>query len=320
MSRLPSLLSPALSAALIAFPATLSGQAGVVVQQHFTSNMAKLASADLQQTVAILGTDRAKTVTTGKAKVLIISSDASGTDITRLDQDQTIRLNDKKKTYTVQSLAEERAILEQQQQQVAQSAPEAKEKEDVRLYAEVNEARRTGEKQVINGFSTEQMLIKITVLAENTKTQEKAVTFHITADLWIDPSQAEAAKVSQAFYTARAKALGIDPVMANNPYAKWLENIAAEMKKISGYPIRTTITFEGVADTAAVKEQKKDDTPPTSIGGALGGMFGRKKSAPAPASPNGGPVLFTMMTEVLSISNKAPDASAFEIPAGYVKK
>jgi hypothetical protein len=172
---------------------------------------------------------------------------------------------------------------------------------------------------VINGFSTEEARIRITVFAENTKTKEKGVTFHITADMWFDPSQAEAGRVSQAFYMARVKALGIDPSMAGNPYAKWLDNVNVEMAKMTGYPIRTTITFEGVADTTTAKP-KGDDAPPTSIGGALGGMFGKKKSAPAPASPNGGPVMFTSTTEVLSISTRAPAASEFEIPAGYVKK
>ena len=79
----------AISAALVAFPVTLAAQAGVVVEQHTTFNIARLTSGDLQQTVSILGTDRAKTVTTGKSKVLIMSVDAGGTEITRLDQDQT---------------------------------------------------------------------------------------------------------------------------------------------------------------------------------------------------------------------------------------
>ncbi len=320
MPRLTSLLPRVISAALVALPMTLAAQAGMVVQQHTTFNIAKLSSADLQQTMSILGTDRSKTVTTGKTKVLIISADASGTEINRFDQDQVIRLNDKKKSYTVESLAEARAVLAKQQEDVAKSAAEAKEKDDVRVYAVLDEARRTGQKQVINGFATEQALIKITVYAENTKTREKGVTFHITADMWFDPSQGEAARISQAFYVARVKALGIDPVMATNPYAKWLENVNLEMAKISGYPIRTTITFEGVVDTATAKAKKDDAAPPTSIGGALGGMFAKKKSEPAPSSPNGGPVVFTLMTEVLAISTNAPAASEFEIPAGYVKK
>jgi hypothetical protein len=319
MSSAFARFAPLVGAVLLALPVGIGAQSGIVVQQHTTFNVAKITNADLQQTMSILGTDRSKTVTTGKTKVLFISSDASGTEITRLDQDQTIRINDKKKTYTVRSLAEERADLAKQQQEAAKSA-DVKEKDDVRYYAVLDEARRTGKKEVINGFSTEQAMIRITVYAENTKTKEKAVTFHITADLWFDPSQAEAARVSQAFATAHVKALGIDPLMASNPYARWLDNVHVEMAKMSGYPIRSTITFEGVADTSSAA--KKDDAPPpTSIGGAvMGGLFGKKKSEPPPASPNGGPVVFTATTEVLAISTKAPAASEFEVPAGYVKK
>ena len=320
MSRSATLLFSAV--ALIGAPALLTAQAGLVVQQHTTFKIAGITSADLQQTTSILGTDRAKTVTTGKIKVLIISKDAGGSDITRLDQDQIIKLNEKKRSYTVESLAEVRQALAKQQLEVAKQA-DAQEQGDTRYYAVVDEAKRTGEKQVINGFSTQQALIKITVFAENTKTKEKSVAFHITADMWFDPSQVEAARVSQAFAMAQVKALGIDPTMAANPYAKWLTNVSAEMGRIGGYPIRTTITFEGPTPPAGAEakpEAKQADNPPTSIGGALGSMFGKKKSEPAKASPNGGMIVFTSSTEVLSLSTKAPAASEFEIPAGYVKK
>ncbi len=321
MSRSVSLLASAFLATLIGTPALLTAQAGLVVQQHSTFKVAGITSADLQQTTSILGSDRAKTVTTGKIKVLIISKDASGSDITRLDQDQILKLNEKKRTYTVESLADVREALAKQQREMAKQA-DAQEKDDTRYYAVVDEAKRTGEKQVINGFSTEQALIKITVFAENTKTKEKSVAFHITADMWFDPSQVEAARVSQAFAMAQVKALGIDPTMATNPYAKWLTNVSAEMGRIGGYPIRNTITFEGPPKPAGADkpDEQQADKPPTSIGGALSGMFGKKKSEPAKASPNGGMVLFTSSIEVLSISSKAPAASEFEVPAGYTRK
>ena len=49
--------------AILATPIVAAAQSGVVVQQHTTFNVAKLSSGDLQQTMSILGTDRAKTVT-----------------------------------------------------------------------------------------------------------------------------------------------------------------------------------------------------------------------------------------------------------------
>jgi len=305
--------------AILATPIVAAAQSGVVVQQHTTFNVAKLSSGDLQQTMSILGADRAKTATVGKTKILIISVDASGTEITRLDQDQIIRLDDKKKTYTVKSLADMRADLLKQQKDVQKSA-ESEEKDGTRSYAVVDEARRTGEKQVINGFSTEQLLVKISIYSENTKTGVKTVTNHLTADIWFDPSLAEAARVTAAYRAAQQKAFGVDPTMAANPYAKWLSNVDGEMARISGYPIRSTITYEGVAAPAAPAEAKAEDKPPTSIGGAIGGMFGKKKSDPPPVGPYGGPILFTASTEVSKISTTTPAATEFEIPVGYVKK
>ncbi|MES1259996.1 MAG: hypothetical protein ABUL71_05320, partial [Gemmatimonadota bacterium] len=242
-------------------------------------------------------------------------------EITRLDQDQVIRVDDKKKTYSVKSLADVRADLLKQQKDVEKSA-ESQEKDGTRYYAVVDEAKRTGEKQVINGFSTEQALIKLTIWAENTKTGEKTVSNHLTADIWFDPSLGEAARATAAFRAAQQKALGVEPTMAANPYAKWLSNVDVEMAKISGYPIRATMTFEGVAPPADAKPAaKSDDAPPTTVGGAIvGGLFGKKKSEPPPVGPYGGPILFTAMTEVLKISTTAPAATEFEIPAGYVKK
>lgn len=321
MSRSIASIVGLITAAALALPVAAPAQGGLVVQQHTTFNVAKLSSADLQQTTSILGADRAKTVTTGKTKVLIISVDAGGTEITRLDQDQVIRVDDKKKSYTVKSLADMRADLLKQQKDVGKSA-ESQEKDGMRYYAVVDEAKRTGEKLTINGFSTEQVLIKISIWAENTKTGEKTVSNHLTADIWYDPSLAEASRMIAAYRAAQQKALGVEPTMAANPYAKWLTNVDVELMKISGYPIRSTMTFETVAAPADAKPAAKaDEAPPTSVGGAIvGGLFGKKKSEPPPVGPYGGPILFTAMTEVLKISTTVPGASEFEIPAGYVKK
>jgi hypothetical protein len=319
MPRCTAFFTGAITAAILAAPVGAVAQAGLVVQQHTTFNVAKLSSADLQQTMSILGADRARTVTTGKTKILIISVDASGTEITRLDRDSIIRLDDKKKTYTIKSLADTRAELLKQQKDVEKSA-ESQEKDGTRSYAVVDEARRTGEKQVINGFSTEQLLVKLTIYNEDTKTGVKTVTNHLTADVWFDPSLAEAARVMAAYRAAQQKALGVEPTMAANPYARWLSNVDGEMARISGYPIRSTITYEGVAAPAAPAEAKAEDKPPTSIGGAIGGMFGKKKSDPPPVGPYGGPILFTASTEVLKLVTTPPAPTEFEIPAGYVKK
>lgn len=319
MSHSRCLSGVTLATAIALAPSPASAQAGIVVQQRTTFNVAHVSNADLQQTISILGTDRAKTVTVGKIKVLILSVNAGGTEITRLDQDQVIKLNDKKKQYEIRSLAEMRADLAKQQQDAEKSATDAQEKDDMRYYAVVDEARRTGEHKAINGFNTEQVSIKLTVMGENTKTKQTSPFMHVIADLWVDPSQREAAHVSMAFAVAQQQALGLEPTMATNPYAKWLKDVNVEMAKLEGYPIRSTMTFEAEVDSATAAANKENKPSGGNPMGALGGLLGKKKEAP-PAGGSGRPVLFTSTTEVLSISTTPPAASEFEIPAGYVKK
>jgi hypothetical protein len=317
MQRFIRTTSRALAAAIvIAGPAVLTAQPGIVVQQKTTLNVSRITSGDLQQTISILGADRAKTVTTGKMKVLILSVDAGGTEITRLDQDQVIKLDDKKKKFEIKSLAEMRAEFAKKQQDAEKQAAEAREDEDVRYYVVVDEARRTGERKAINGFNTEQVAVKITVMGEDKKTKKTAPYMYLIGDFWVDPSQAEAARVSSAFAKAQVQALGVTPAMASNPYAKWLKDVESEMSKIEGYPILSTLTFEIAADSTAAAENK--EARPNPLGG-LGGLMGRKKEEPAKTG-SGRPVVFTATTEVLSISKTAPAASEFEIPAGYTKK
>ena len=314
-------MSRAILATILAVaPAALSAQAGVVVQQKTSFNVAHVSNADLQQTISILGTDKAKTVTTGKVKILIISSNADGTEITRLDQDQVIKVNDKKKEYEIKPLAEVREELAKQQKNAEKSATDAQEKDNMRYYAVVDESKRTGKHETINGFNTDEFSIKITIMAENTKTKQTSPYMHLIADLWVDPSQKEAAKVLAAYAQARAKALGMDPTMASNPYAKWLTNVQGEMAKIEGYPIRSVMTFEAEADSAAMASNQQNK-PSNPLGG-LGGLLGKKKDPPpaAAGSGSGRPVLFTSTSEVLAISTTPPAASEFEIPAGYKKK
>jgi hypothetical protein len=317
MQRIIRTTGRALGAAfLITAPASLAAQAGIVVQQKTTFNVARVTNADLQQTISILGTDRSKTVTTGKVKVVIMSVDASGSEIIRLDKDQVVKLDDKKKKFEIMSLAEKRAELAKQQKDAARQAAEAQEKDDMRYSVVVEEARRTGERKTINGFNTEQFSVKITVMGEDTKTKKTAPYMYLIGDIWIDPSQAEAARISAGFARAQLTALGIDPTMATNPYAKWLKDVESEMTKIEGYPIMTTLTFEVAVDSAAAAENR--EAKPNPLGG-LGGLMGRKKEEPAKTG-SGRPVVFTATTEVLSISKTVPAASEFEIPTGYTKK
>lgn len=312
---------------LLVAPALLAAQGGLTVTQKNTFSMGRLGSGDLQQTVLYDGAQKQKTVTEGRVKFLIVGRDASGTDLIRLDQGQVYRINDKKKQYQAQSLAETRAEIEKAQREMASAQPSAASDEDVRLWVETKGFQRTGEKKQVNGFSTERGVLEMVVMGENRETGEKAPVFYLTSDVWVDPSQKEAARVTNEFYRAYAKELGVDPRSRNTPFTKWLGEMYKAMDEIEGYPILSTVKIEvESAEEADGEARPSANAAADQVGAAVGGLmkrFGKKKeepaaaAAPAPAAAPGRSVVFTSTTEVLSITNSRPDAGEFEVPAGY---
>ena len=304
-----------------------AGQAqdGLAVTQKQTFNIAKIGGGDLKQTVMIRGSDRQKIVTEGKAKVLLFSKDVSGTQVVRLDQGKIYTSEGKKAQYRSQSIAEMRADMEKAQKDAQRAAAEnPPESGEARMYVVTDGIQKTGQSKTINGFNTQQQVLKMTVMAENTQTKEKAPVFYLTADMWIDPSQKQAHRNTMAFHSAYVSQLGMDPRnMPNNPYGKWVGDLYKQMAGIEGYPILTNIVMEAAGESQGNTAQQNDETPASAanqVGAALGGLMRRatkpKQEQPAnPAATPGRPVLFSSTTEVQSISTSAPAATEFEVPA-----
>lgn len=321
---------PVVAAVMLALLAAAPAwaQSGLVVQQHTSFEIARVSSGDLTQTVHLSGTQQLKTVTQGRAKMLLFSQDASGTEIVRLDQDKFYSLDDKKRSYKVQSMAEVRARLEKSQHDMEQAAAAmttAADTSQVRLYVINNGVQRTGERKTINGFQTEQSVLRMTVMGEDKKTGEKAPLFVLTADLWLDASQHQAVRANEAFYQAYIQHLGIDPRTVLNPYGRWVSDLQAESAKLQGYPILSTYTLEAAEDPKSAGAQGQSapsaSGAPASagdaVGKALGGLMRRAQNKKDDAPTSARPVLFRTTTEVKSISTTAPAAAEFEVPAGY---
>jgi len=322
--------STPLAVATVALLAATPGvaQNGLVVQQHTTYEIARIASGDLNEIVHLSGAQQSKTVTQGRSKFLLFSRDASGTEIVRLDQGKLYSLDDKKKSYKVQSFDELRAQMEKTQKEAEKAnAQQVRDTSSVRLYVTSEGVKKTGEKKTINGFQTEQAVLSMTVMAEDRKTGEKSPLFVLTGDFWLDPSQHQAMRANQAFAEAYVKQLGLDPKMAANPYARWIGELQKESGKLEGYPILTTITMEsaesaqsggGAQGQNAQAASGTPTSPGDAVGKALGGLMRRAKDSKKEDSPSSGrPVLFRSTTEVKSISTAAPAASEFEVPEGY---
>lgn len=324
MQRLRIPILSAAAALILATPALASAQAGLVVEQKSTYNIARIGNADLKQKVMFHGNDRQKTVTEGRMRFLVFSRDAGGTEIVRLDQGQIHRLDDRRRQYQTNSIADLRVEFEKAQKDAEAAAPESRQQDDVRLWVEAEPARRTGERKTINGFSTEQVIFQATVMGEDTRTGEKSPVFHLIADAWIDPSQAQAAQVSRGFMDAYMAQLGVDPRIPGNPYGPWIRDLFTEIAKVDGLAIVAHMVLEAEPEADGAEgrgERAADNTDP--VGAAVGAMMrrvARPQEQPTNPAATGRPLLFSMSNEVLSISAAAPAASEFEIPGGYRKR
>jgi hypothetical protein len=297
----------------------------VVTQKH-TFNIAKIGGGDMTQTLMIHGADRQKSVTEGRAKFLVFNRDVSGTEIIRLDQGKVYTSEGKKAQYKTRSIAEMRAEMEKAQKDAEKAAADSRrESEDVRLYVVNEGVKKTGQTRTINGFNTQHQVLKMTVMAENTRTREKGPMFHLTADMWVDPSQKQAARTSAAFSNAYIAQLGLDPRTASNPYGKWIKDMYKEMSGIDGYPILTNMVMEAAGEAqgqggTAQQGEQATSNPADAAAAAVGSLLKRAskpKQEPAanPAATPGRTLLFSATTEVQSISTSAPAASEFEVTA-----
>jgi hypothetical protein len=271
-----------------------------------------------------------------------------------LDEEKIYDLDTKKKSYKVTTFAELRREMEEarkkaeeearkeqaearsggnEKSEPAQRDPNAKE-------AEVDfDVKNTGEKKEINGFSTTQSIMTITV-REKGKTLQQSGGMVLTSDMWLSqavPSTKEIAdfhmKYAQKLYgpmMSGASPEEMASAMALYPMMKpALERMAAEGSKMQGTAILTTTTIDAVksAEQLAAEQQQTTESasssssaPPTSVGGLLGGfgkrMAQRKNSDQAAAGPKDRATVVTTTSELLKVATSVSDAEV-AIPAGF---
>ena len=270
------------------------------------------------------------------------------TEIVQLDQDRLISLNDKKKTYSETTFAEQRAQIQEATQRMreAQASQQQATSGVDEAQCEWSEPKadviRTGEKATLAGQSAERVTVSATQSCKDKKTGQ-VCDFGLVLDQWVAPGF-EAAAEAQAYQLAYAQKLGFN-ASSSRDFAERAESmfgryqgmwreVANKMRDVKGYPVKLSFSL-GVGGPQCQSTQQTQTATggtaaPTSIGqalgGALGGMFGRKKeaaSAPtsaAPAELPGGLMpLMTMSNELVSVQHDPIDPRSFEPPADYKK-
>ncbi len=235
----------------------------------------------------------------------------------------------------------------------ATAQPGAAEQPEIEWDVRFN-ADRTGEKQQIDGYEADRMILTTEVLAKNVpqgdEKQEQA-GIAIVSELWLSKDfpeyemmrkmQGEAVEqmreqASQGMASSMKALSGAQPGLSD----AWKKN-EEELAKLDGYAVRSTMLFVAIppgveldrdaalarkdaklsSSVARAAGQSTEDAAKKALQG-LAGRFGRKKAEePKTEEPAMTQALFMRVkSEVQNVETTAIDPSVFEIPEGYTER
>ena len=204
-------------------------------------------------------------------------------EIIRLDQDKIYDVNLKKKSYTEVSLADKRAEMtkamdQAKQAQEKQPAPTGMDESECEWSDPKVEVKKTGAKATIAGFDSEQTTIIATQSCKDKKTGA-VCDVQIALDEWLAPGF-DAGAEQQKFYKAYAEKMGFVGSNARdvNQRAEQLfgrykgiwQEVAAKMKNVKGYPVRTSFAMGFGGPQCASAEGAPPTLPPAPTAGQIG--------------------------------------------------
>lgn len=347
-----ALLAGALAAIL-----SNAAQADVIITERMSisgAGMMKMANMNGTTTTSISGqrarTDSNLQFESGLMRTFARGLGGDSTEIVRLDQDKMYSVDNKKKTYTETTFAETRAQMEKisQQMQEAQAAQQRGTSGVDDSQCEWSEPKadvvRSGEQATIAGHQAERVTVTATQSCKDKKTGQ-VCDFGLVLDQWVAPDF-KASEEAQAYQLAFAQKMGL-ATSGSRDFAERAESmfgryqglwgeVSNKMRDVKGYPVKLSFGLgvggpqcQSTQEMQAGGQQPSTASPASlgeALGGALGGMFGKKKAAPAPEAaappaqlPGGLFSLMGMSTELVSVSTDKVDPQSFEPPAGYKK-
>jgi hypothetical protein len=199
-------------------------------------------------------------------------------------------------------------------------------------YEVVVDIKDTGAKQTINGYSTKETVVTVTV-REKGKTLEQSGGAVMKADMWMGPRIAVMKELEDfdRRYMAKLYAgttLGADMqqmamLMAQTPaFAQAMKKFQEKQSSFNGTAIRTDLRFDVVAGAEQKAESEESanssDVAMRAIGGLLGKMKKRGSSdeSSGAAKKEESNALFNSTVEVLKADGSGSDSDV-TIPAGY---
>jgi len=250
--------------------------------------------------------------------------------IVDLSEEKVYDLDMQKKTYEVTTFEEIRRRMREAQEkakdaQKEQGKPEEQKPAGQQKEVDVDfDVKETGQKKSIAGYDAREVIMTITV-REKGKTLEESGGLVVTSDMWLGPDIPAMREIGEfQMKYARAIAPEISEISAEQMAAivamypmvkQGMDRLAKEKTKLSGTPLATTTTFEGVKSPEQTTQEKQ-----SSSGSGLSGMLARKMMKKDNATANNTrATIFTATTEVLEVSTTVA-ATDLEIPAGFKQK
>lgn len=283
-----------------------------------------------------------------KGNRMMTTTGDSTAQIVDLSEEKIFDLDLKKKSYTVTTFADLRRQMEEARRKAEEQAKKepanekaepARQDPDAREMEVDVEVKNTGAKKDVNGFSTSQSVLIVTV-REKGKTLQQSGGMVLTSDMWMTPSIPAMKEISD-FHMKYAQQLygpmveGASPqdmasAMAMYPMMKpAMEKMAAEGRKLQGVPVLTTMTVDAVksaeqmqAEQSSASDSKSSDSAPTSVGGVLGGFgrrMARRNNNDEAAGPKDRATVLTSTNEVLKVATSVA-AEDVAIPAGFKER
>jgi len=248
----------------------------------------------------------------------LVNSELTDSTIIRLDREDIINIDHKKKSYTVMTFEEMRQKMQKAMEamQHPSKAPDAKtdaKAPDVKFEPKIS-IKDTGETKVINGFNTRHVIMSVQMEGQDQKTQEKGA-FGADSDLWITKDVSGFAE-RQEFYKKYAVKFGaammprgmMAPSAGTDPrVGPAMAELSKQAQKMEGVPVLTvtSVNITGTPSEGTQSSQPTSNSHETSsssssqessssskeavaesLGKVLGGFggFGHKKKKEEPKS------------------------------------
>jgi hypothetical protein len=245
--------------------------------------------------------------------------------IVDLEAETITQIDLQRRTYSVMTFAQMKAMLEQMQQKMKQN-PNANQ-----VSFKVS-ANKTGNRKDIAGLNAIEFLLKMEMVGTDQQSGQQG-GMAITTDLWVARA-ALGYDEARRFYRRMAEKLNWTPggsmFMMNPQVSEGMAEVYKEISKLDGMPVFETVSMGAAGQPAGTSssdqsaaQPQQDQQRQSGLGGALAGHFGlghKKQTSQDESGQQGGTApgsLLEMTIEMSGFSAAPVDPSLFEVPAGF---